>query len=462
MAGYLCTKEKRLLDSMATQFCNPDISDVTLEVGGVRYPAHRYVLAMQSTVFKAMLTGNNWKEAAEAEVHLVEDDESCELHFKTFLKFFYTGRVKVKSDNILPLLKMAEKYDVSSLKSGCASFIENEIGKDNVSLQKSMKYMSCVAVYLPELMSVCLARIAASFADIDSAPISCLTLEDMKAILKSSRLTAPDELFVYMIAQRWVYEKFDVSKKGEIVTTALQLLPLIRFYNMDAKQLEAVKNSPLGKLCADTVLKQYLSHAYQVQAEMFMFAMKSPKRRKLSGGKVEHKCSCNPDSSRCDHMNPRLYFSFPYGKNIHSRLDSNVNTISTHIVNLNSLKTYIKVFGEKDDQMGQWLVKWSTKTVSGSEGTSTGEPLEMCKDVFRIKSPTCTHQSHKVKVCIHTCVFGKDTQGVEKQVCRYTLVFHGKLLSGAPLKLVSPLRRKEFAKYTGPFKGKIKIAIYCY
>ena len=63
------TAEKELLSAMSAQFCNPDFSDVTLQVGGTKYPAHRYVTYQNSVytynlgekVKHTLWTGEMWR-----------------------------------------------------------------------------------------------------------------------------------------------------------------------------------------------------------------------------------------------------------------------------------------------------------------------------------------------------------------------------------------------------------------
>ncbi|XP_072034477.1 BTB/POZ domain-containing protein 17-like [Amphiura filiformis] len=439
--------EVALIENMADQFDNSELSDVTLEVGGTKFLAHKYVLAIQSPVFKTMLTGNRWRESRNSEVRLEEDDELCELHFKDFLKFFYTGKIDINYDNISSLLKLVDKYNVASLKNGCSAFIMKQIGTGE-ELGPIMKCIPYVNEYFPHHLPLCYKGISGTFADIEHFEISCLTLANLTMVIRGQNgsITAPDEFFVYKMVQRWILDTFDETMVSERDSAAAHLLQLIRFYNMDGTQIAEVKDSPLGKLYADTIMKHQLIRAYEVQAEMFAYSVKSPKKRKLSDGRVEHKCSCNPSSGRCEHMNPRVYFTRPYGRRVKINLTSFGHHISTHVVDLSSIDTFVKIFGKHGvDKLHRW------KFICTKQGDGTFN----C-DHFVLEPPEC-HVGRSFDVGIHMNVCSRDEENKLIHY-RYTLYKHAVLLSTTQILMVSPRRKKCAANVIE--SGKIDIAIY--
>ena len=58
-----------------------------------------------------MLTKDEWTESSEKVISLYEDAE-CEPHFETFLKYLYTGKVTLTHTVVLPILILADKYNV--------------------------------------------------------------------------------------------------------------------------------------------------------------------------------------------------------------------------------------------------------------------------------------------------------------------------------------------------------------
>ena len=67
-----------------------------------------------------MLMNPNWCESQEKRVVLQESPE-CTESFEDFLKYLYTGRLKLELTNVMHLLTLGDKYNVKvnneSLKS---------------------------------------------------------------------------------------------------------------------------------------------------------------------------------------------------------------------------------------------------------------------------------------------------------------------------------------------------------
>lgn len=83
---------------------NPEYSDVTFIVEGVKLPAHKIILAARSSYFRALLYGG-LAETSQHEIVLKVPLEA----FKALLDYIYTGcmsLVKMKEENILDSLGM--------------------------------------------------------------------------------------------------------------------------------------------------------------------------------------------------------------------------------------------------------------------------------------------------------------------------------------------------------------------
>lgn len=69
-----------------------------------------------------MLTNAKWAESKESNIILIEHKE-CAAVFKYFLYFIYTGKINFTMYNVLPLLMLADKYDVQDLVQSCSKFM---------------------------------------------------------------------------------------------------------------------------------------------------------------------------------------------------------------------------------------------------------------------------------------------------------------------------------------------------
>ena len=95
------------------------------------YPAHRLILCRSSEVFDRMLSqkwngdskrvsfllpqNKHWPWPSQQEIELTEESQ-CQAVFSQFLRFLYCNHVLLNSENALPILVLADKYNVIGLK----------------------------------------------------------------------------------------------------------------------------------------------------------------------------------------------------------------------------------------------------------------------------------------------------------------------------------------------------------
>lgn len=111
-------------------FLNDEFSDFTLIVEDQKLRVHKVILAGHSDVFKAMfkhnVTGMNKNV-------LTIPDIPLEI-FRELLRFIYTGRIEVISDNVGRLLAAAQRYRINGLKDKCQRILESNLTRDNALL----------------------------------------------------------------------------------------------------------------------------------------------------------------------------------------------------------------------------------------------------------------------------------------------------------------------------------------
>ncbi|XP_051223491.1 BTB/POZ and MATH domain-containing protein 2-like [Lolium perenne] len=117
-------------------------ADVTFEVSGETFPAHRCVLAARSTVFMAQLFGP-MKEGTTSSVIQIKDMEA--KVFKDLLSFIYTGScLDLEEDGkeeedvervmwLHDLFVAADMYDLPRLKFLCEEHLSEHIGVSSVA-----------------------------------------------------------------------------------------------------------------------------------------------------------------------------------------------------------------------------------------------------------------------------------------------------------------------------------------
>lgn len=107
----------------------PKVSDVTLLIGDVRFPAHKAVLAARSPVFFRMFT-NDMLEKQSGVVKITDIDIAV---LNMMLKYIYSAKVDILNyDCAIKLYSAADKYEITSLKERCAAYLKELLCSDNV------------------------------------------------------------------------------------------------------------------------------------------------------------------------------------------------------------------------------------------------------------------------------------------------------------------------------------------
>ena len=111
-------------------FNNSDMSDIsfTCEGSDKIFYAHKYVLGTSSAVFHAMFYGDLAEK--DSVVHLKDTDEES---LEEFLKFLYTDRCNLTTDNAISVMYLSKKYLVPSLTVKCVNNLKRSIDGENAT-----------------------------------------------------------------------------------------------------------------------------------------------------------------------------------------------------------------------------------------------------------------------------------------------------------------------------------------
>nr|XP_061798188.1 BTB/POZ domain-containing protein 6-B-like isoform X2 [Nerophis lumbriciformis] len=119
-----------LRERNALMFNNELMADVHFMVGppggSQRVPAHKYVLAVGSSVFCAMFYGDLAEE--EADIHIPDVEPAA---FLIMLKYMYSDEIELEADTVLATLYAAKKYIVPALARACVNFLETSLEAKN-------------------------------------------------------------------------------------------------------------------------------------------------------------------------------------------------------------------------------------------------------------------------------------------------------------------------------------------
>nr|XP_018671778.1 uncharacterized protein LOC100181028 isoform X1 [Ciona intestinalis] len=267
LEGHVVGDLITFVSNTAVYFDNPDLSDVILMVDEHRFYAHKLALAAQSEVFRDMLIVSDRCSGCpdfEKELKLNESKE-CQQVFPSFLRFFYCGKISFSSESALPLLVLAAKYRVESLRVACDAFITGMI--EDGDLKSAVKWLRYAARYeLHDLTAKCVdGAISDNIEELaDSPDWLNFTVDCMEAILRSSSLLVPDEFFIFEALQRWFMSSKKTTPNCHLEEDLRKTLQYIRFSQMHSTQLLAVEESPIG-LNYRSIIRTYLGDAYRYQ-----------------------------------------------------------------------------------------------------------------------------------------------------------------------------------------------------
>ncbi|XP_077477773.1 BTB/POZ domain-containing protein 6-B-like [Stigmatopora argus] len=187
-----------LRERNALMFNNELMADVHFMVGppggSQRVPAHKYVLAVGSSVFCAMFYGDLAEEETGIPIPDVEP-----AAFLIMLKYMYSDEIELEADTVLATLYAAKKYIVPALARACVNFLETSLEAKNACVLLSQSHL----FEEPELTQRCwevidaqaeLALRSEGFCEIDA--------QTLEIILRRETLNAK-EVVVFEAAVAW-------------------------------------------------------------------------------------------------------------------------------------------------------------------------------------------------------------------------------------------------------------------
>ncbi|XGW11852.1 hypothetical protein V3C99_012932 [Haemonchus contortus] len=268
-SGMDCFADDRdALNDFAKYYNNAHLSDVNIIVGDDTFAAHRLILAKNSEVFDRMLS-QRWN-GEKKDLEMVED-APCQKVFPAFLRFLYCNHVVLHQDNCLPILILADKYNVISLKKVCIDFAIAEI-LPNLTLKDvfSIWFSYATKAYHQVLIRACIQAIARDFELLitDEWEKSWLALDrdQMIEILKCNQLVVANEYRLWEAVIRWLQAPNHPERRGTTASPLLSsLLPYIRFPFMTADELTHVERSQFAE-CYPKLFHPQILLAYKFQA----------------------------------------------------------------------------------------------------------------------------------------------------------------------------------------------------
>ncbi|XP_070563031.1 BTB/POZ domain-containing protein 19-like [Ptychodera flava] len=255
-------------------FNQPEISDVKLVVGKLHFNVSKFPLAAYSSVFRTMLCDPSWHDSSKSEIILDESPE-CIPEFENFLKFMYSGKISLSLHGALPVLALADKYNVTPLKSICEDFMIDVVGLRR-NIEGAMLWLHSAGMYgLHALADLCFNVITTNLhLAVDTSQWIQLDTESLYKILKSTDTVIYDEYILFWAVEKWVSSRHDYDSEPAANAYLLflqQMMPCIHFTEMSPRQILEIENSQFGKTfklqIQDYITAGYRHHALQQDGE---------------------------------------------------------------------------------------------------------------------------------------------------------------------------------------------------
>lgn len=295
MSTLKVNNSRHTLSKLVQLYDDTALSDIVLKVGQKQFSTHKLILCMCSDVFKTMLTTSTWPEAHSARVILQEEPECAEV-FEDFLKYFYNGCIDLNCHTVLPLLTLADKYNVQDLSKSCLEFMCTHCLPSSGGHIVSWLQYSVICGH-KELEKICREFMTYNFPMImRTAEFNLMNKDILLNFLKSSEIVVDGEgeYFLYKAMKVWLDHQ-SVAALGVMATQFrdlfLKIMCHIRFPMMLLSQLWTLESDA------------YVSHFKDFYLQKLFQAMKYhstywPERKDmiLAATNINHFCPRNYDT----------------------------------------------------------------------------------------------------------------------------------------------------------------------
>ena len=196
-----------IINKMATLYAEKIMSDIILVVGNVEYPSHKLILCASSDVFQIMLHDSKWSESSEKRICLGETP-SCSAVFEDFLKYLYTGKIHLDFATVVPIVCLADKYNVKDLLKLGLDYMARNIAIACKKNQIVSWFQLTLASGHARVADLCSNFIKANFELVSKTiDFPNMELELLVSLIKCHDLVIHDEFRLFECVCHWLSAK---------------------------------------------------------------------------------------------------------------------------------------------------------------------------------------------------------------------------------------------------------------
>jgi len=251
-----------VIAKIAVLYAERLMSDITLVINDTPYLAHRLILCASSDVFQIMLMNPSWSDSKETRI-VLQESPKCAKTFESFLKYLYTGQIKLELLTVMHLLTLADKYNVKDLIGLCLEYMNNHIPAAASNNQLIHWYLHTSNCGHEKVAEGCRNFIKWNFEEIAKAEdFPYLELDLLSSILLDDDIAVFDEFTLYQCVDYWVCcqkSKFlpdDPEMEAKMEHIVHVAMACIRFPMMSTRQIAEMILSPLTLKYKDYMMEQ--------------------------------------------------------------------------------------------------------------------------------------------------------------------------------------------------------------
>ncbi|XP_060063117.1 uncharacterized protein LOC132543619 [Ylistrum balloti] len=201
------------IQKLSTLYCDPEMSDLQLVVGDKVFHTHKLILSISSDVLKTMLTSPTWPESYKDQIVLQEDPECVEV-FGDFLHYLYSGRIHMSHLTVLPILSLADKYNIGDLSSLCIDYMCSHCVATKHTSRVLSWYTYATMCGHKQLERVCEEYIVWNFQFvIETDDFLSISPDILVHFFRSPDIVVKSEIALYQAVKKWVIKKLMIKEK---------------------------------------------------------------------------------------------------------------------------------------------------------------------------------------------------------------------------------------------------------
>ncbi|XP_033753731.1 uncharacterized protein LOC117337057 [Pecten maximus] len=259
------------IQKLSTLYCDPEMSDLQLVVGDKVFHTHKLILSISSDVLKTMLTSPTWPESYKDQIVLQEDPECVEV-FGDFLHYLYTGRIHMSHLTVLPILSLADKYNIGDLSSLCIDYMCSHCVATKHTSRVLSWYTYANMCGHKQLEHVCEEYIVWNFQFvIETDDFLSISADILLHFFRSPDIVVKNELSLYQAVKKWVMKKLGSKEKDESTKSVSSTAQFVvrnlgqhtRFTLMTYSELKSLQDDSLVEIFRD-ILESPIQAALQV------------------------------------------------------------------------------------------------------------------------------------------------------------------------------------------------------